>query len=193
MPFWPVVIATLVGVPGVLLFTGMGMIFAAAGYANGSSLRAANRIVAGWVLFAWLLAAAFGTFGAAPAWRASHGGPENFDGAATTFWHWLVGTAIAAIAWLAGYRVKLKLERDLAAGKPLPRGATWLVTAIIMGGWGLIIGWIVWPLVLWPVRGHFEWPDAATGWTHAAEVGGVLFALAALETGVRDLIRLFKR
>lgn len=188
MPFWPVVIATLVGVPMVLFVTGMGMIFAAAGYANGSSLRTANRIVVGWALFAWLLAAAFGAFGAAPAWRAWHGGAETFSGAATTFAHWLAGTAVAALAWLAWYRAQLKMRRDLAAGTPPTPSSRWLAIAFVMGCWGLIIGWIVWPLVLWPVHGHVEWPDAATGWTHAGEVAGILFALAALETGVRRLL-----
>ncbi len=111
MSFWTIVVLVLVGTP---MAAGMAMlmaIFGAAGLAN------ANRDVAAWgvsaigVAACWALAAAFGAFGVAPAWRAWHGGAENFAGWTATFLHWLLGTGIAAGLWFAQWAIDLRINK----------------------------------------------------------------------------------
>lgn len=181
VPFWPVVLVVLLGVPPVLLFTGMGMIFAAGGLAGGPQESRAAKIVHGWLAFAWVLASAFGAFGLAPLWRACTGGNEDFVGSLPVFVDWLVGVGIVLVLGVA-----LNNMGDKRAGSsPLSSAARWLVMALAMTPWAALAAWLVWPLVLWPVHGRFDWPDAATGWTHTGEIVLVLLGLGLLEDVVR--------
>jgi hypothetical protein len=41
--------------------------------------------------------------------------------------------------------------------------------------------------VPWPVHGRSAWPDAATGWTHAAYLTALLVAVTGVEALVRWL------
>ena len=189
MSFWPVVVTTLIGAPTALCMVALMTIFGAAALANAGRSARANVAAGIGLVLCWLLAAAFGAVGLAPAWRAWHGGAENFAGAPLAFVHWLAGTAVAALACVAWLYAKAKLTRD-AAGNAQPSVAMkWLVVAFVMLCWGAIVGWLAWPLVLWPVHGHFYWPVAATGWTHSIAVAAILFAVGVLETGVRKLLK----
>ena len=188
MSFWLVVLAALLGVPFVLFFTGMGMIFAAGGYAGGPQESRGKAIFHGWLAFAWLLASVFGAFGLAPAWRAWHGGGENFVGGLQTFVDWLLGVGIVAGLVAAAVRALATVDRDRVARSPLVGALRWLLLVLGLVPWAAIAAWIVWPLMAWPVRGSFEWPDQADGWTHTAEITGVLFAAMLLEDGVRKLL-----
>ena len=185
LSFWTIVTLVLIGVPSVLMFTGMGMIFAAAGYANGGSMKHANAIVIGWFVFAWALASAFGAFGLAPAWRAWHGGVGNFDGALQGFVHWLAGVGIAGALAFVVYRRLVATDRHQMERSPLLNALRWLLLSLGLAPYAAIAAWLVWPLVLWPVQGRFAWPDAATGWTHTAEVTALLAAAMVVETVVR--------
>lgn len=187
MSFWFVVLLALIGAPSVLFITGMGMIFAAAGYANGGDASRANAIVVGWVAFAWLLAGAFGAFGLAPTWRAWHGGPEDFDGGLRLYVDWLAGVGIVGGLALAAYRRLVTLDREQVERSPLLNALRWLLLSLGMVPYAAVAAWVVWPLVLWPLHGHFAWPDATTGWTHTAEIAAVLVAAMAIEVVVRKL------
>ena len=187
MSFWTIVLLVLIGVPMTLFVTGMGMIFAAAGYANGGSRAHANGIVVGWLVFAWLLAGAFGAFGLAPAWRAWHGGAEDFAGGLRAFVDWLAGVGIVSALALAVYRRLVAMDREQGERSPLLNVLRWALLAFGLSLYGALGAWLVWPLVLWPVHGHFAWPDSATGWTHTAEITAVLVAAMMIETAVRRL------
>jgi len=187
MSFWPVVLVALIGVPIALFVTGMGMIFAAAGYANGGSKAHANAVVVGWLVIAWALASAFGAFGLAPAWRAWHGGAENFDGALQAFVDWLAGVGIAGALAIVAYRALATMDRERAERSLLLNALRWLLLALGLVPYAAIVAWIAWPVVLWPVRGRFAWPDSATGWTHTAEIAAVLVAAMGAEALVRKL------
>lgn len=189
MPFWPIVLASLVGVPAVLLATGIAAVFWVGGLAGGPQQARAPRIVAGWLAFAWVMASVFGAFGLAPLWRAWHGGDENFDGGWPLFVDWLVG--VGAVALLAASVSRL-LPKARAPGdrlSPLEHALRGLLLALGFAPWAALAGWVVWPLVLWPVRGQFEWPDATTGWTHTGEIVATLFVAMLLEDGVRARLR----
>jgi hypothetical protein len=186
MSFWSVVLLVLIGVPMVLMFTGMGAIFAAGGYANGGSKAHANGIVIGWLVFAWALAGAFGAFGLAPTWRAWHGGAENFDGGLRTYLDWLAGVGICAALALVVYRRVVMTTREQAERSPLLVDALrWLLFSFGAVPYAALAAWLLWPLASWPVQGHFAWPDSSTGWTHTAEITAVLVAAMVVETVVR--------
>ena len=185
MSFWAVVLIASIGAPMILFVTGMGMIFAAAGYANGGSKAHANGIVVGWLLFAWALAGAFCAFGLVPAWRALHGGAENFDGGLRTFIASLACIGIAGALAIVAYRYFATMDRERAERSPLLNALRWLLLALGLGPYAAIAAWLVWPLVLWPVRGHFAWPDPAAGWTHTVEIAAVLVAAMVGEVIVR--------
>jgi hypothetical protein len=186
VPFWTVVLVTLIGVPMLLFVTGMAMIFWSAGLAGGPQESRATTIVRGWLAVAWVLASAFGAFGLAPAWRAWHIGQENFDGALRLFVDWLIG--IGGLGAVAAATVSAPGRQDAgsAPGSPLAGAARWLLLALGFAPWAAIAAWVVWPLVSWPVRGRFEWPDATTGWTHTAEALAVLFAAMLAEDAIRQ-------
>lgn len=185
MSFWFVVLASLIGVPMVLFATGMGMIFAAAGLAGGPQEARATTIVYGWLAIAWGLVSAFGAFGLAPAWRAWHGGDENFDGGLQAFVDWLVGVGAAGLLGAAAVRAMAAMRGERAKRSPLLNAMRWLLLALGLVPWAALVAWIAWPLVLWPVHGTFAWPDAATGWTHTAEVAAILVAAMLVEEAVR--------
>ena len=187
MSFWFVVLAVLIGVPFVLFLTGMGMIFAAAGHANGGSMARANGIVAGWFVFAWVLLAVFGAFGLVPAWRAMHGGAQDLAGGLHALAGWLAGVGIVGSVALLAYRRLATLDRKQAERSPLLNVVRWVLLAVGFVPWAAIGAWLLWPLVLWPVNGHFAWPDAATGWTHTAWITALLFAVMVVEDVVRKL------
>lgn len=189
MPFWPIVIGVLIGAPMALYMIALGTIFGAAALGNANNRARANTTLAVGLSLGWLVAAAFGALGLMPAWRAWHGGAHDFSGVPASFVHWLAGTGVAALAVLAWFVVEARLARKAAAGAPPSRLVSWLAIAFVMVAWGAIIAWLAWPLVLWPIHGHFEWPDAATGWTHTAAIGAVLFGAGVLETVVRRLLR----
>jgi hypothetical protein len=189
MPFWPVVLGALIGVPFVLMFTGMGMIFAAAGLAGGPQESRAQRIVYGWLAFAWLLVGVFGAFGLAPAWRAWHGGAEDFAGGLQVFVDWLLGVGAAGVLVAAAVRALAAIRRDGATRSPLLDALRWLLLGLGFVPWAAIIAWIAWPLVLWAVRGSYEWPVAATGWRHTGAIALVLFAVMLVEEAVRKRSR----
>ena len=185
MSFWFVVLVSLIAIPMVLLATGMGMIFAAAGYAGGPQESRARWVVGGWLVFAWVLASAFGAFGLAPAWRSGQGGAENFVGGLPSFIHWLAGVAIAGALAALAYRANMAARQKGAQGSPLLALLRLALLSVGMALWGAIAGWIVWPLVLWPVHRAFAWPDAATGWLHTGEVTAILVAAMLAEDAVR--------
>jgi len=187
MPFWPVVLCALLGVPFVLFVTGMGMIFAAAGYAGGPQESRAKVVVYGWLMIAWVLAAVFGAFGLVPAWRAWHAGGEDFAGGLQTFVDWLIGVGIAGALGAVVLRVMALSGRAGEGGAPAPSAVLgrWVVLSIVAAPWAAIIAWIAWPLVLWPVQGRFEWPDAAVGWAHTGELTAALLAVFLVEDAVR--------
>ena len=185
MSFRAIVLLVLIGVPMTLFVTGMGMIFAAAGYANGGSKAHANGIVIGWVVFAWLLAGAFGAFGLAPAWRAWHGGAQSFAGGLHAFVDWLAGVGVAGALALLAYRRIATMDRAQVERSPLLNALRWLLLALGLLPHAAIAAWLVWPLVLWPVQGRFAWPDPATGWTHTAEIAAVLVVAMGVEAVVR--------
>ena len=185
MSFWSVVLLALIGVPFALFVTGMGMIFAAAGYANGGNKAHANAVVVGWLVIAWGLVSALGAFGLAPAWRAWHGGAENFDGALQAFIDWLAGVGIAGALAIVAYRAFATMDRERAAHSPLLNALRWLLLVLGLVPYAAIAAWLVWPLVLWPVQGRFAWPDPAAGWMHTAEIAAVLVAAMGVETVVR--------
>ena len=183
--FWPVVLAALFGVPVVLFVTGMGVIFAAGGLAGGPQESRAQTIIHGWLASAWVLASVFGAFGLAPAWRAWNGGDENFDGGLQAFIDWLVGVGAVGLLAAVAVGAMAALRREGADRSPLLGALRWLLLALGLVPWAAIVAWIAWPLVLWPVRGTFEWPDAATGWAHMGEVTLILVAAMLVEEAVR--------
>ena len=185
MSFWFIVLAALIGVPFVLFLTGMGMIFAAAGHANGGSMARANAIVVGWFVFAWVLLAVCGAFGLAPAWRAMHGGPEDFVGGLRLFADWLVGVGVVGGLAIAAYRSISRMDPARAGRSPLAAMLRWLLLAAGFLPYAAIGAWLLWPLVLWPVNGHFAWPDASTGWMHTAWITAALLAAMVVEDVVR--------
>jgi len=187
MSFWFVVLAALIGIPFVLFLTGMGMIFAAGGHASGGSMSRANAIVVGWFVFAWGLLAVFGAFGLVPAWRAMHGGPEDFVGGLRLILDWLVGVGVVGGLAIAAYRAVGRMDPDRARRSPLVAVLRWLLLGVGFVPWAAIAAWLLWPLALWPVNGHFAWPDAGTGWTHTAWITALLFAAMVVEDVVRRL------
>ncbi len=189
MPFWPVVIAVLVGVPALLLFSGMAMIFAAAGLAGGPQESRATTVVYAWLAIAWALVGTFGAFGLEPAWRAWHGGDESFDGGLPLFVDWLAG--VGAVGLVAAFVVRVMAAAGPGDDRrsPLSFLARWLLLALGLAPWAALIAWIAWPLALWPVRGRFEWPDAATGWTRTGVLTAILVAAAVVEDVVRKASR----
>ena len=186
MSFWTVVVVALVGVPIVVLVTGMGMIFAAAGLAGGPQEARAKTIVYGWLALAWGLVSVFGAFGLAPAWRAWHGGAENFAGGLQAFADWLIGVGAAGLLAAAAIHATAAMRGQPARHSALLGALRWLLLALGLVPWAAIVAWIAWPLVLWPVRGSFAWPDAATGWTHTGEVAAILVAAMLVEEAVRS-------
>lgn len=185
MPFWLVVLFSLFGIPVVLFVTGMGMIFAAAGYANGSHTSHANRIVLGWLVFAWILASAFGAFGVVPAWRASHGGGETFAGGLGAMAFWMAGVAAAGLLAAGWFRTLAEAREQGADRVPALVVLRWVLLALGFVPWAALVAWLGWPLVTWALHGHFLWPDAATGWIHTAEVTALLVAAMLVEDAVR--------
>lgn len=187
MPFWPVVLVVLLGIPAFLLFSGMGMIFAAGGYASGGSMKSANRVVYGWLAIAWVLAAAFGAFGLVPAWRAWHDGVEDFAGGLRTFGWWLVGVGgVASVGWTV-YRAVMKTRPEDLQRSPLVAVLRWLLLSVGALPWAALGAWLLWPLVQWPLRGRFAWPDAATGWTRTAWIEALLVAGVVIPDVARRL------
>ncbi len=189
MPFWLVVLLSLLGVPAVLLATGIGTIFWVGGLAGGPQQDRAPRIVAGWFAFAWVLASVFGAFGLAPAWRAWHGGSQNFDGAAPLFLHWLAGVGVAALVAASLSRLVSRPAAPRDRLSPLEHALRGLLLALGFAPLAMLAAWVAWPLALWPVLGRFEWPGAATGWTHTGEIVVVLFAAMLVEDAVRAHFR----
>jgi hypothetical protein len=187
MPFWPIVIAALVGVPFILFLTGMGMIFAAAGLAGGPQASRAGTVVYGWLAIAWVLVSVFGAFGLVPAWRAWHGGAEDFVGSLSTFVDWLAGAGALGVLAAVAVGAITAMDGGRVRQSRLMGVARWLLLALGLAPWAAVIAWVAWPLVLWPRRGSFQWPDAATGWTHTAEVAVLLVAATLVEEAVRRL------
>ncbi len=181
MSFWFVVLVVLIGVPSLLLFTGMGMIFWSAGLAGGPQESRATTIVYGWLALACVLVAVFGAFGLAPAWRAWHVGEENFDGGLRAFVDWLVGVGIVGALAAAVFRAVGATEPERLARSPLVRVLRWLLLVLGFVPWAAFFAWVAWPLVMWPVRGSFEWPDAATGWTRTGIFTAILSAAMVVE------------
>ena len=72
---------------------------------------------------------------------------------------------------------------------PLAGALRWLLLALGLVPWAAFVAWVAWPLVLWPVRGSFDWPDAATGWTHTGAVALILVAAMLVEEAVRKRSR----
>jgi hypothetical protein len=189
MTFWLVVLASLIGVPALLLFTGMGVIFYAGGLAGGPQASRADKILHGWMVFACVLVAVFGAFGVAPTWRAWQGGDENFVGGLQTFIDWLIGCGIVAGLALATQVATAQAKHDPERRSPLLTALRWLLLSLGLAPWAALVAWVAWPLALWPVHGHFEWPDSSTGWTHTAEVIAVLFAAMLIEEAVRKRLK----
>lgn len=185
MPFWLVVLFSLIGVPMILFATGMGAIFAAGGYAGGPQESRAQTVVYGWLTLAWVLVSVFGAFGVVPLWRGWHGGPENFDGGLELFFDWLM--AIGAIGVLVSGVVRAlnAIGGDRADRRGPSPGVKWLLLTLGLVPWAAIVAWLAWPLLLWPVNGRFAWPDAATGWIHTAEIAAVLVVAMVIEETVR--------
>jgi hypothetical protein len=181
MPFWPVVLAALLGVPFLLVLTGMGTIFAAAGLGNGGQVARANLVIGAWLVFAGVLVALFGAFGLVPAWRAWHGGGEHFGDGLRRFVDWLVGVGIAGLLGAVALRAYATVDRARFGRSPLVKALAWLLLALGMVPWAALAAWVAWPLVLWPVRGRFDWPDPATGWTRTGAIALVLIAAMAVE------------
>jgi len=138
-------------------------------------------------VLAWILVAVFGAFGLAPAWRAWHGGAENFAGGLRLFADWLAGVGIAGALALAAYRRLVTMDRAQVERSPLLNALRWLLLAAGLVPYAAIAAWLLWPLVLWPVQGRFTWPDATTGWTHTAAISAVLVAAMIVEVAVRKL------
>lgn len=189
MSFWSIVLLSLIGAPMGAMFAMMMAIFGGAALANANRGARGYVIVAVGVGLSWALAAAFGAFGLVPAWRAWHGGGEHFDGGLASFGHWLVGIAFIVGLWLGQWTLQLRVRSDMAAGRKATRGLWWTVTSVNMLCLGAFVGWLAWPLVLWPSRGRFEWPDAMTGWTHTVGVATGMLGLILLEMGVRRALR----
>ncbi len=189
IPFWPAVLAVLIGVPVLLLFTGMGMVFAAAGYAGGPRASRAQAVVAAWLALAWVLVSVFGAFGLAPAWRAWHGGAESFAGGLRALADWLAGVGLAGVLAAVAVRRVAAMGRDVLTRSPLAGALRWLLFALGLVPWAALVAWLAWPLVLWPVHGRFAWPDAATGWTHTGEISALLVAAMLVEEAVRRQLR----
>ena len=185
MSFWPVVLCALIGAPLALFMTGMGAIFAAGGYANGGRASSVKVVVGVWLALAWVLLGVFGAFGLAPAWRAWHGGHEDFAGGLQAFADWLVGVGVAGALGAAVLHIEATMDRERWRRPPLRDALRWLVLAICILPWAALVAWIAWPLVLWPLQGRFEWPGAATGWTHTGEVFAVLAVATLVEEAVR--------
>ena len=189
MPFWLVVLVVLIGVPSVLLATGMGMIFWSAGLAGGPQESRATTIVYGWLAIAWVLVAVFGAFGLAPVWRAWHGGDEDFVGGSQMFINWLIGVGIVGGLAVSAFRAIGSMGRDRVIQSPLGIALRWLLLALGFVPWAAFFAWVAWPLVMWPIRGHFDWPDSATGWTRTGVFTGILFAAMVVE----DVVGKFRR
>jgi len=189
MSFWLVVLAALIGAPMLLLFGGMGVIFYAGGLAGGPQASRADKIMVGGVVFACVLVAVFGAFGVAPAWRAWHSGDESFVGSLQAFVDWLIGGGVVVALALAMQYASAQAKQDPDHRSPLLTALRWLLLSLGLAPWAALIAWLAWPLVLWPVRGHFEWPDASTGWTHTAEVIAVLLAAMLIEEAVRKRLK----
>jgi hypothetical protein len=185
MSFWPLVLAALIGIPFVLLATGMVMIFAAAGLANGLQPARANRVVQGWFAFAWVLAGMFCAFGVVPAWRAWHGGPQDFVGGLRTFLDCLAGVGLAGMLAAAAIRWHATVDRDRLWKSPWLAALRWPLLALGLVPWAALAAWVAWPLVLCLVHGTFRWPDASTGWTHTGEIAAVLVVAMLVEEALR--------
>lgn len=108
MLFWLVVLAALFGVPFLLVFTGMAMVFAIGGLAGGPMASRATTIVRGWLALACVLVSVFGAFGLVPAWRAWQGGDEDFAGGLRLFVDWLLGTGVPVLLVAGTARVLRK-------------------------------------------------------------------------------------
>ena len=185
MPFWPVVLCALIGAPLTVFMTGMGAIFAAGGYANGGDPSRVNLVIGVWLAIAWVLLGVFGAFGLVPAWRAMHGGHEDFAGGLQAFADWLVGVGVVGALAAGVLRLMATADRERLRNSPLPGLLRWTALTLCLVPWAALAAWVVWPLVLWPVHGRFAWPDAATGWTHTGEVTAVLAVAMLVEEVVR--------
>jgi hypothetical protein len=189
MSFWAIVAISLIGAPMAASMAMMMAIFGGAGLANANRNRGAWTVILVGAGACWALASAFGAFGVVPAWRAWRGGAENFDGGLASFVHWLIGTGIVAGMYLAVWTLEARIRHD-AATKASPSAAlSWLRTTWTVLAFGAIAAWLIWPLLLWPLHGRLQWPDAATGWTHTIEVAAITLALGGLEAAVRKAFR----
>jgi hypothetical protein len=81
------------------------------------------------------------------------------------------------------------MSREQVERSLLLNALRWALLAFGLSLYGALAAWLIWPLVLWPVHGHFEWPDSTTGWTHTAEVTAVLVALMVVEIVVRKALK----
>ena len=185
MSFWSIVLVALIGAPMALMMVVMMTIFGAAGLANANRDALSYVATAIGLLACGALAAAFGAFGVVPAWRAWHGGAENFVGWTTSFVHWLIGAAVIAGICFARWTVESRAHVDIGANKAPVVAMGWLVTGVNLLCFGAIVAWGLVPLVLWAIRGRLVWPDQVSGWTHALEVAAGLLVLGLIEGAVR--------
>ena len=185
MPAWLIVLAALFGAPAVLLATGIAAVFWVGGLAGGPQESRAPHIIAGWMALAWVMASVFGAFGLGPLWQSWQGGDVTLDGAGPRFMAWLEVVGGGGLLAMAMSRLMPKARSPQDRLSPLEHMLRGLLFALGIAPWAALAGWLAWPLVMWPVRGHFEWPDAATGWTHTAEAGAVVFLAMLVEDAVR--------
>jgi len=165
------------------------VIFYAGGLAGGPYASRADKIMHGWVVFACVLVAVFGAFGLVPAWRAWRSGDENFVGALQTFIDWLIVSGGLVALALAAQHASWQEKNEPGRRSPFLFVLRWALLSLGLAPWAALVAWIAWPLVLWPVQGHFEWPDSSTGWTHTAVVMAVLFAAMLGEQVVRRILK----
>ena len=141
MSFWLVVLASLIGVPALLLFSGMGMIFYAGGLAGGPYASRADKIMHGWMVFACVLVAVFGAFGVVPAWRAWRGGDENFVGALQTFVDWLIVSGALVLLALAAQQASAQEKSQPGRRSPLLFVLRWALLSLALAPWAALIAW----------------------------------------------------
>lgn len=193
MSFWAIVLISLIGAPMGAMLGVMLAIFGGTSHGSENYPVRTYTVIIGGLGGALALASAFGAFGVGPAWRAWHGGAENFDGCLASFVHWLVGLGFIAVMWFAQASLEQWVRGDMAKGGKPTATLWWAMTGVNMVCFGALIAWLAWPLVLWPIHGHFEWPDAMTGWLHTAAISAGLLCLPLVELGVRKARGALKR